>query len=289
MWTCAQCGEENPDSAAFCEVCARPAPAGERSGPDRREAPAPVRGPPAVPAPAPGYSPPDVGEPPPATMFDGHGDRRRPAFPVIPVAGVALLALVMAGAFLAPRLLGDDPAAAPTFVPPTTTAPVQPPVETTTTEPGGITEPSPAETSDPGALPAAPVTVDPAITDSRATGVATMFETYFSGINDKDYDRVGTVLDPAGSLDPADPADMRDLADGTRSTQDSEVTLNGLSDLPGGRVRADVSFVSRQEPGDGPKGRPGETCTRWTMIYTLTTAGDGTYRIRKTKASAEPC
>ena len=109
-----------------------------------------------------------------------------------------------------------------------------------------------------------------------------MFDAYFGGINDKDYDRVATVLDPASA------DEMAGLERGTRSIHDSEISLRGLSDLDDGRLLADVAFRSRQDPGAGPKGRTGETCTRWRIAYTVSTSA-GAYLLVKGSAPAGPC
>jgi hypothetical protein len=114
-----------------------------------------------------------------------------------------------------------------------------------------------------------------------------MFTTYFGGINDKNYDEVGSVLDPAGSVDPTDTAEMDALARGTRSTTDSDVVLTSVGDASGGLLTAEVTFVSHQDAGDGPRGRSAETCTHWTIRYTV--SDEGAYRIRKSKAASRPC
>jgi hypothetical protein len=82
---------------------------------------------------------------------------------------------------------------------------------------------------------------------------------------------------------------MAVFAEGTASTQDSDITLRSIEGTDGGPVRALVSFRSRQDPGDGPKGRSQETCTQWEIRYELshdTTAG---YRIVRGKASHRSC
>jgi hypothetical protein len=123
------------------------------------------------------------------------------------------------------------------------------------------------------------VAVDPSVVDYRASEVAAMFDTYFSGINTKDYDAVGSVLEQH------DAQAMAGLEDGTRSTQDSEVTLLTLDDTGDGLLTAEVVFQSNQDDGAGPEGREQETCTRWDIVYTLSTP----YRIRSNTASSEPC
>jgi hypothetical protein len=166
---------------------------------------------------------------------------------------------------------------------------VDPTLDPTTDPP--VTEDTPAPTDDPA--PTTPptasgiVTIAPAVTDSRAPDVAAMFDTYFGGINSKDYNAVGSVLDPSGSIDPSNAAQMRAVANGTRTTQDSGVSLALLEDAGPGLLHAEVTFRSTQAPGDGPHGRPAETCTAWDIVYTLTT-GDA-YRIKKSKATSSPC
>jgi hypothetical protein len=229
------------------------------------------------------------------TAPDDHHSRHQP-LPVRWIVAVATVALVGAGvaaAIVVPRLLSKDDHPAPAS---TTTAPIAAPatVDTTdpaTTDPTDTSDPpETAETLDPTTDPPAPsgiVAIGPGVTDERAPGVAAMFDTYFGGVNDKNYDAVGSVLDPAGSVDPADPAEMNALARGTRSTTDSDIALTGLADTSGGLLAADVTFVSHQTAGDGPRGRSSETCTHWTIRYTV--SNSGAYRIRRSKATSRPC
>jgi hypothetical protein len=232
------------------------------------------------------------------TAPDEHHSRHQP-LPVRWIVAVATVVLVGAGvaaAIVMPRLLSKDDHPAPAS---TTTAPIAAPATVDTTDPA-TTDPTdtseqadtadPTETLDPTTDPPAPsgiVAIGPGVTDERAPGVAAMFDTYFGGVNDKNYDAVGSVLDPAGSVDPADPAEMNALARGTRSTTDSDIALTGLADTSGGLLAADVTFVSHQTAGDGPRGRSSETCTHWTIRYTV--SNSGAYRIRKSKATSRPC
>jgi hypothetical protein len=214
-------------------------------------------------------------------------ERPRPPWVLIIVLIVIVLAGVVAAVLVVPRLLhrtsdNADPAPAPVV----TTAPAPDP----TTE-AATADPTPASTAeDPPTAPTSVgvVAIDPAVTDDRASGVARTFDVYFSGINNKDYDSVGTVLDPAGSIDPGNTKQMADLAAGTRSTQDSDATLVGLDDSGGGLL-AEIRFQSNQDAGGGPRGRTGETCTRWDIVYTLSAGSDGAYRIVKSKAHSRPC
>lgn len=134
------------------------------------------------------------------------------------------------------------------------------------------------------------VTVADDVTHERAPEVAAMLETYFTGINTKDYAKVAEVLDPAGELDPDDPDQMARFTDGTATAKDSDIVLRELSDLGPGRLGADVTFKSEQDAGDGPDDRLDETCTDWRVSYTLTERAtkDG-YRIFNGEGTSNAC
>jgi hypothetical protein len=311
MWTCPNCAEQNNDNAPFCAICAtRPLPA-EPAGTATRSYTSPY------PAPADPWAPPEVEPitpvaaapaedtavppmqfdpvPPGAGPDDDHPARHRPP-PIRWIPAISLTVLVGAGvaaAIVGPHLLSGrhNPSVATPIGAPTTTIETAGPADTdpATADPADTVTEDP--TTEPTAdLPAAGgiVTIGPAVSDGRATDVATMFGTYFSGINSKDYDAVGSVLDPAGSVDPGNQAEMSQLAEGTRSTTDSNVTLTTLGETSSGLLTAEVTFQSTQKAGDGPRGRSAETCTRWNIRYTVS-GGVGAYRIRKSKATSEPC
>ncbi|MEU4424584.1 hypothetical protein AB0F81_28525 [Actinoplanes sp. NPDC024001] len=189
----------------------------------------------------------------------GRGRRLVPALLIV----VLVAALATAGVLAGPRLLSSPPDRAAKEV-----RPVVPTTENTTVS--------------------RLVTVDAAVTDPRAPAIAAMFETYFAGINEKDYAAVAEVFDPAGAFDPGDPEQMAAFSDGTATTVDSDVLLAGVTDLADGRLRADVTFRSEQEAGNGPPGRLAETCTRWRVGYVLSRADDE-YRIFRGKGVSEPC
>jgi hypothetical protein len=267
--------------ALSCEVCSRP-----------RERPA-AASPAAATAPGDDWL---VAEPP-----------ARPLWVWISAAAAAVVVLGVGGAVGIPRFLRSDPQATAAEVEqdaeagPTPaevgTEPTQPGItQPGTTEPDttayDTVEPGPSGTTTPPATTLAGsglVTVAPGVSDSRSAAVAALLDTYFRGINDKDYAAVATTLDPAGTVDPNDRSQMAAFARGTRSTRDSDVSLNGLAGAPTGRLRAAVTFRSRQSAGDGPRRAPGETCTRWRVTYTITVTPDGTYRIRGSKGSSAPC
>jgi hypothetical protein len=213
--------------------------------------------------------------------------------PILAIALALVVGLGAAAAIVAPRRLrsdtDDNQAAGNTYV---SAEPTASPAESTADPTTDTPEPSNTTTDEPTTAPAAVglVTIDPGgLTDDRAADIAAMFDVYFRGINNKDYDSVGSVLDAAGSIDPGDPTQMADLAKGTRSTQDSAITLISLSDVADGLLAAQVTFRSTQKPGDGPRGRSGETCTQWDIVYTISATSIPTYKIRKSRATSRPC
>jgi hypothetical protein len=257
---------------------------------------------------------------PPGRGYPGDPEAPRRPLPTRWALAVALVILVgasVAAAIVVPRLLSRDDTSAgaaatvpatdsrtadptdtedPTTIDSTDPAAGDPASEDPATEDPATGDPAAGDpaTGDPTTTTAAPpasigiVAIDPSVGgDDRAAAVATMFDTYFSGINDKNYEAVGSVLDPTGSVNPTDQKEMADLAKGTQSTSDSEVALIGLTGA-GRLLTAEVTFQSTQEPGDGPRGRTGETCTRWDVRYTVSGA-PGAYRIRKSKATSRPC
>jgi hypothetical protein len=291
MWTCTQCGDENLEEESVCDVCAE-----RRRTADHLETPVELgtnrR---IVPAAAPD---PDATDPIPTTPADAvagvptasirtataespvHAAPRRNLGPLLLVT-LLIAGLAIASALTVPRLFGTDDAG---------DVATSPGVPTTdlTYEPDPQPEPTYEPAPEPQPTAAGIVGIGPAVADDRAGEVAAMFDTYFSGINDKDYDRVATVLDPAGSIDPADADEMAALERGTRTTVESDIRLLSLSDLDEGRLLADVAFRSTQDPGSGPKGRTSETCTRWQIAYEVSTSS-GAYRLVKGKASSAPC
>ncbi|MGX6603601.1 hypothetical protein ACWKSP_15875 [Micromonosporaceae bacterium Da 78-11] len=320
MWTCANCKDVNGDDEGSCAVCGGPRPpvgavTDQHPEPTLPIAPDPIIASPIAADPAfvdPGFDDPGFD----GAVFDGPdgfdpveqpvgaaaweqaepGPVRRKRTGAVLLLAV-LVAVLIAGAVGIPRLLrsSDDPTSTAEGTVPTTDLQPAPTdtdqSETDQSEPAP-TDPVPSDLFNEGSTdePAPPgsglVQIDPGLTDDRATGIGLMLDTYFSGINAKDYAKVATVLDPAGSIDPGNADEMTDLARGTRSTRDSDISLNRLLDLGGDQVRAEVTFRSAQKAGDGPRGRTGETCTRWDIAYTLSI---DPYRIVRSKASSQPC
>jgi hypothetical protein len=124
--------------------------------------------------------------------------------------------------------------------------------------------------------------------DPRAVDVATMFDRYFSGVNDKDYQRVLAVYDPAGVLNPGDSAQAAAFSRAVSTTTDSDVTIVELGDdtTGAGAVQARVRFTSHQASGYGPKTAPQQTCTTWDVTYVLTFTRTAGYRILRSSRSS---
>jgi hypothetical protein len=146
-------------------------------------------------------------------------------------------------------------------------------------------EPSPT----PSPTQTGTVEVATAVTDGRATDIAAMFNTYFDGIKSKQYQAAASVFDPAGQIDPNDPTMVDIFAKGLETSTDSEIVLREIADAPDGTVRAVVTFLSHQAPGYGPKGREQETCTRWSVAYSLSQSTAAGYRILRSKGTSSPC
>jgi hypothetical protein len=205
----------------------------------------------------------------------GPEPQRRRLLPAIPIA-VLVAALAAAGVLGGPRLFQSAGDTAPS-APAAAVAQPQPQIP--------IIPASKAPPLESGT--AKLVAVGQGVTHERTERVAAMLETYFTGINAKDYAQVAGVLDPAGELNPDDPEQMARFSEGTATAKDSDVVLRELTDLGPGRLGADVTFRSEQEPGDGPEDRPGETCTDWRVSYTITTRDS--YRILQAEGVSDPC
>jgi hypothetical protein len=159
-------------------------------------------------------------------------------------------------------------------------------IDTTTTDPATTdTSPTTDPTTEPTAGPAGLVAISQP--GELADNVAAMFETYFGGINAGDAARALSVVKPSKKMDPSNPSDVADFGRAIATTQDDDIRLGAVSDN-GSTVSAELSFRSHQDPGYGPKGSTNETCTRWTMHYTLAD-GDGGLLIQSVDAHHQSC
>jgi hypothetical protein len=138
--------------------------------------------------------------------------------------------------------------------------------------------------SDPSAQPANVGIVDIGDSvsgDSAATAVAGMFNTYFTGINNKDYSTAVSVFDPSGVINPNSSSQVQHFASGVSTTNDSTVTLVSIDPSDGSTVQsAEVQFTSHQQAGYGPKDDPNSTCTDWDVTYVLSQDSSGNYLIQ---------
>lgn len=270
---CPACGDTPREGQRFCTSC------GSSLGPD---VPAQVDRPsvpessfgPAVPAD-------EFGAP-----TGGHAGRWKL------VASALIVIAVLAGVAFVVK--GREPArAAPVST--EQSSPAEEPDDGTIEEPDpdGSTPEEPVEepsealvtASDDGLVQVAPDAAAEVDADVLA-GVIDAFHTYFSGVNDggarSGYDVLTNRLKKNG--------EYRVWRDNVSDSYDTDVFISDLQDMREEAVRAEVSFTSEQ-PGDkGPE--PGETCTHWSLVYTLVPGGSG-YLINSAKLASRnghtPC
>jgi serine/threonine protein kinase len=113
-----------------------------------------------------------------------------------------------------------------------------------------------------------------------ATAVAQMFNTYFTGINNRDYTQALSVFDPNGVINPNDSNQVQHFTDGVSTSSDSAVTLVNVDPADGSTVQsAEVQFTSHQQAGYGPQDDPSATCNNWDVTYALTQDSSDNYLI----------
>jgi hypothetical protein len=152
---------------------------------------------------------------------------------------------------------------------------------------------TPAASQIPSAPPTAigAVALDPSLDQSRAPEVARLFDTFFGGINTKNYAAAVAMYDPAGPVNPNDRSSVAKFTADISTTTDDDIVLRSVTDDTSGKgvVQARVTFRSRQDPGKGPAGRESETCTRWDVTYILSRPS-GKYLIKgASRATSTPC
>lgn len=114
-----------------------------------------------------------------------------------------------------------------------------------------------------------PVDTSAVSSNPDAAQVALTFETYFGGIDDQNWDLAYSAYSPQYQSQVTEPS--FESADG--SSTDTNAAITSLSPGPFGSTIADVSFQSAQAADAGPV--PGETCTNWTLVYTLVPVTSG--------------
>jgi len=129
---------------------------------------------------------------------------------------------------------------------------------------------------------------DNASGDPAATAVASMFNTYFSGIDNQDYQQTLSVFDPNGIVNPNDSSQAQSFINGVSTSSDSGETLAQVDPADGSTVQsAEVQFTSHQQAGYGPEDDPNATCTTWDITYNLTQDSSGNYLINSVSSASD--
>jgi hypothetical protein len=155
------------------------------------------------------------------------------------------------------------------------------------------TRPSPTPSALPSSAPPATVGLvriaSGFVTDPRATAVASMFDAYFTGIDQKDYPAALSEYDPAGTVNPNDVQQAQQFQKGVSSSNDTDIVLTGIA--PTGQAApatsAQVTFQSTQSAGMGPPDATGEICTKWQLTYVLSQAANGSYLIYNVSSATD--
>ena len=116
-----------------------------------------------------------------------------------------------------------------------------------------------------------------------AAAIQAVMSQYFQAINGRDYAAYQATQSPGAAMT------APQFQAGFESTRDSAVLITGITTMPDGRLAADVTFTSRQQPQDGPAG---QSCTHWHVMIFLDGSA-GTYTIGAPpngyKASYQAC
>ena len=134
------------------------------------------------------------------------------------------------------------------------------------------TIPRTTTTSSTSTLPTGEVPVDTTAVagNSDARLVAPTFETYFGGIDTKQYAQAYSAYSSRFQANTTESA----MATAWTTTQDTDVAITSLSSPNAvGGLTATVTFQSTQAAQDGPDG---ETCTLWSVNYGLVSEPSGT-------------
>ena len=87
-----------------------------------------------------------------------------------------------------------------------------------------------------------------------ATAIQAVIGRYFQAINGRAYSAYLATQNPDNAMTASQ------FQIGFESTHDSDVLVTRITSAPDGRPAADVTFISRQQPQDGPNG---QSCTDW--------------------------
>jgi hypothetical protein len=123
--------------------------------------------------------------------------------------------------------------------------------------------------------------------DSRAPEIGRVLNAYFSGINQRDWSRVLSVVD-SQVVDSSDPDQVAKFQQDLSTTNDSNVIVRSIQsspDSPSG-ISATVTFQSTQDPRLGPDG---QACTLWNLEYLFSGAPGASLYVHGTRGSHEAC
>lgn len=177
----------------------------------------------------------------------------------------------------------------------TTDTPTDTPTDTATPTPTTPDTPTPTPTPTPPPPPpptsvVGTVQIDPAlVADPRAVQVATLFDSYFSAVSAKNFDAALALYDPHGDVNTNDSQQRAAFKKSEATSSDDQGMLKALSPAgPGPVTTAQISFRSQQAAGYGPAGDTNQTCSIWTLTYTLTYS-DNKYLIKSASGSHTGC
>jgi hypothetical protein len=134
----------------------------------------------------------------------------------------------------------------------------------------GAPAPSAAPSMSPGSSATSGVlTVAPAVSQNAdASPVESFLNSYFSAINNHDYQQFRSLLDQKM----AQGESAQNFDDGYGSTRDSDATLTAISNMGAGQVSAAVTFTSHQSPSQSPSS---SACTNWNVTLYLASTETG--------------
>jgi hypothetical protein len=121
----------------------------------------------------------------------------------------------------------------------------------------------------------APVDTSAVTGQPYVSAIALTFETYFGGIDSQNWDLAYSAYSPQYQSNNSESS----FESTHTTTSDTQAAITSISPGPFGTTEVGVSFQSTQSPADGPV--QGESCTNWTLTYTLVpeTAGSLSFLI----------
>jgi hypothetical protein len=123
--------------------------------------------------------------------------------------------------------------------------------------------------------------------DPRAPEIGRVLNDYFSGINQRDWTQVLSVLD-SHVVDSSDPNQVARYEHDLSTTNESNVVVTSIQSAPDApsQISAMVTFQSNQDPSLGPDG---QGCTLWNLEYLFSGTQVSSLYIYKTRGSHGAC